>query len=68
MRATTIPELVRWEEHGATWRLVQISDKEVTIELCTCYGEPVDRVRGDAPELIAFVRDRRRADHHGDTP
>jgi hypothetical protein len=55
----TVEELRRWEEHGATWRAVELSDAGAVVELCTCYGEPVDIVRGDAPELIAFVRAHR---------
>ena len=60
MRApVTIDELTRWEEHGARWRAVEVSDERAVVELCTCYGEPVDLVQSDAPELIAFVRRRR---------
>ena len=28
------------------------------VELCTCYGEPVDMLASQAPEVIAFVRAR----------
>jgi len=52
----TIEDLERWQEHGAIWRTVELTDERATIELCTCYGEPVDLVGSDAPELIEFVR------------
>ncbi|HUO69366.1 MAG TPA: hypothetical protein VMU39_01210 [Solirubrobacteraceae bacterium] len=52
----TVAELKRWEDHGATWRAVEVSDEHAVVELCTCYGEPVDLARSEAPELIAFVR------------
>jgi hypothetical protein len=55
----TVNDLKRWEEHGATWRAVEVSDAAAIVELCTCYGEPVDIVRGEAPELIEFVRRHR---------
>jgi hypothetical protein len=56
MRSITLAELERWVDNGATWRAVEVSDQRALIELCTCYGEPVDFVRGEAPELIQFVR------------
>ncbi len=55
----TLADLIRWEEHGATWREVQDNDDHVVVQLCTCYGEPVDQVRGEARDLIAFVRAHR---------
>jgi hypothetical protein len=55
----SLEDLLRWEDSGATWRALQVSEDHALIELCTCYGEPVDVVRGEGPELIVFVRDRR---------
>ncbi len=55
----TIEDLARWEEHGAMWRAVAISDKLAVVELCSCFGEPVDMVQSTAPELIDFVRSHR---------
>ncbi len=55
-RATDI--LQRWEEHGAQWRLLELHDGGATVELCTCTGEPVDRVESSDPELLALVRRR----------
>jgi hypothetical protein len=54
--AVTVEDLRRWEDHGASWRAVEISDERAVVELCTCYGEPVDIVQSEAPELIEFVR------------
>jgi hypothetical protein len=50
--------LARWEHHGASWRAVHVSDSKAIVELCTCHGEPVDRLESDDPELIRFLRDR----------
>ena len=49
-------ELQRWEEHGATWRAIEITDQRVVIELCTCHGEPVDARVGESAEVIEYVR------------
>lgn len=55
----TLDDLERWEAHGAAWRALEVSESRVVVELCTCYGEPVDVLAGEAPELVAFVRERR---------
>ena len=52
----TIEDLERWEEHGATWRALELSDDRAVVELCTCYGEPVDVVQSEVPAVIEFVR------------
>jgi hypothetical protein len=55
----TVEYLESWEDHGAMWRAVEISDELVVVELCSCFGEPVDMVQSAAPELIEFVRAHR---------
>ena len=60
-QTTTIRDLQRWEEYGATWRAIELSDKLAILELCTCYGEPVDVVRSHDPRLIEFVREHEAA-------
>jgi hypothetical protein len=50
--------LTRWEDSGAVWRAVHVSDAKVIVDLCTCSGEPVDRIESSDPALIAFVRER----------
>jgi hypothetical protein len=56
----TVEDLERWTDHGAVWRPLEVSDDLAVVELCTCYGEPVDVVESPAPELIAYVRGQRR--------
>ena len=58
-RQVTVEELESWEDHGAMWRAVEIADKLAVVELCTCFGEPVDMVQSTSPELIEFVRSHR---------
>jgi hypothetical protein len=54
----TVSELEDWELHGAIWRPLEVTDARAVVELCSCSGEPMDVVEGDAPELIEFVRAR----------
>ena len=54
----TIDILTRWELSGAIWRVQSISDAEAVVELCTCFGEPVDRIESEDPDLIAYLWDR----------
>jgi hypothetical protein len=55
----TVEALRRWEDNGAVWRALEVSDERAVVQLCTCYGEPVDTLQSDAPELIEFVRAHR---------
>jgi hypothetical protein len=55
----TIEYLEEWEEHGAVWRAVEVSDKRAVIDLCSCTGEAMDRVQSEEAELIAYVRAHR---------
>ena len=57
-RQATVAELEDWEQGGATWRALELSKERAIVELCTCYGEPVDTLAGDSRELIEFVRAR----------
>ena len=53
--------LKRWEDHGAEWRVVALGDDRAIVDLCTCSGEPVERLESDDPALITFLRERQRA-------
>ena len=57
----TLDDLRRWEDHGATWQALEIEDGAVTLQLCTCVGEPVELARGEEPDLVDYVRDHRRS-------
>jgi hypothetical protein len=59
---TTIEDLTRWEEHGAIWRAVELTDERAVVQLCTCYGEAVDLVQSEDPKVIEFVQRHRRDD------
>jgi hypothetical protein len=51
-----IDVLERWELFGAQWRVVQLSDEHAVVDLCTCTGEPVGRLRSTDPALIDYLR------------
>jgi len=55
---STIDVLERWEAHGAIWRALTVTETLAVIELCTCYGVPVDELRSSDPEVIAYVAAR----------
>jgi hypothetical protein len=56
-----LEQLEDWELHGAEWRALELGEGRVVLELCTCSGEPVDRVESEDPDLIEYVR------HHGES-
>jgi hypothetical protein len=57
-RERPVDVLARWEHHGASWRTVHVSDAKAIVDLCTCHGEPVDRIESDDPDLIRLLRER----------
>jgi hypothetical protein len=56
MPETPLEQLERWEDFGATWRTLELDSEHVVLQLCTCYGEPVDRLESADPALIEYVR------------
>ena len=60
MAESPVEVLRRWEEHGAVWRALHVSDEHAVVELCTCTGEPVERLESGDPELVRYLRDHER--------
>lgn len=58
MPESPVEALNRWEQHGAEWRVVSLGDDRAIVELCTCYGEPVEVIESDDPELLRLLRAR----------
>jgi hypothetical protein len=48
--------LERWRDHGASFRVVHLSDRAAVVELCTCHGEPVERLESSDPRLVEYLR------------
>jgi hypothetical protein len=61
-RPLTVDELERWESFGATWRLVEISDRRAVVDLCQCTGELVEQRGASDPSVLAYLRSRSPAD------
>jgi hypothetical protein len=58
-----VARLRRWEESGATWRVVSRTRQGLIVALLTCEaGEEVDRLHSAEPALLAYVGTRARSD------
>jgi hypothetical protein len=54
-----VEALRRWEDLGATWRVLARRGGSVTISLCRCDGgEEADRLTSDDAGLLAYVSGR----------
>jgi hypothetical protein len=61
-----VSRLQRWEDSGATWRVVARSADGLVVALLTCdLGEEVGRLVSADPDLLGYVGDR---DHSDDPP
>lgn len=49
--------LERWRDHGAHYRILELSDQCAVVELRTCLGEPVDRLESRDPRLLRYLCD-----------
>jgi hypothetical protein len=57
--ALTIDDLERWVLSGAQWRVVDISTEHAVVDMCSCIGEPMERVESDDPAVIGYLRTAR---------
>lgn len=53
-----VATLERWEAHGATWRVVILTERLAVVELCTCHGEVVDTLRSSDPAFVRSLTER----------
>ena len=53
-----VATLERWRSHGADYRVLHLSDHLAIVQLCTCFGEPVDRIESTDPRLVRYLRER----------
>ena len=57
-----IRRLELWEQSGGCIRFSHPSETDVVVELCTCAGEPMERISIDRPTLIAYRASRANAE------
>ena len=60
MAENPVDVLERWEDSGAIWRIESLTDERATVVLCTCTGEPVDRIESADDQLLGYLRERER--------
>jgi hypothetical protein len=66
MNDDALAALRRWEESGATWRVVVRTPEDVEIALLTCdAGEEAERLRSADPAVLEYVGTRDRSDEPG---
>jgi hypothetical protein len=62
MQPLTVEELERWTMFGATWRVVEISDRRAIVDMCQCTGELVaQRVANDSI-VLEYLRNQPTSD------
>jgi hypothetical protein len=50
-----IAALERWTAEGAGYRVLELDAAHADVELLSCTGEPIDRLRSSDPALIAYL-------------
>jgi hypothetical protein len=55
-RQHLLENLENWTLSGGRGRIVSISNKRAVVDLCTCTGEPMERLESDDPAVIANLR------------
>jgi len=58
MGEATREVLERWEQTGAIWRVRTLSDSEAVVDLCTCFGEPVEVLHATQPDVLRYLAAR----------
>ena len=54
----TVATLQRWESSGGTWRSLHVGAETAEVELCTCTGEVMERLRGGGWALLGYLAAR----------
>jgi hypothetical protein len=58
-----VDRLQRWQDAGATWRVLHRAGGRITVGLFTCDGgEEMERATSDDPAVLAFIGDRTTSD------
>lgn len=51
----SVSVLEQWELFGGHRRLIEISERQVTVELCACTGESLQCLQTHDPETIQYL-------------
>jgi hypothetical protein len=54
--ALTVEHLDQWALAGVHWRVAEITDRGVLVDLCACTGELVERRQSADPVVIGYLR------------
>ena len=52
----TASAVERWALFGGYWRIVEITEKRATVELCSCAGEPQQHLQTEDAQTIRYLR------------
>jgi hypothetical protein len=52
----SLSTLDQWTLFGGHWRLVEITEEQATVALCSCTGEPLQQLQTRDPETIDYLR------------
>ena len=58
MGEATREVLERWERSGAIWRVRTLTESEALVDLCTCFGEPVEVLHARQPDMLRYLAAR----------
>ena len=58
MGEATREVLERWEQSGAIWRVRSLTESEAVVDLCTCFGEPVEVLHARQPDVLRYLAAR----------
>jgi hypothetical protein len=56
-----VEDLERWEQFGARWQVVSLTEEWLVLDMLACTGELVERRWLRDPEVILWVRARQTA-------
>lgn len=52
----TVDDLESWVLSGGRWRVLDISNEHAVVDMCTCTGEPMERLESGDPAVIRYLR------------
>jgi hypothetical protein len=62
MQPLTVEELERWAAFGATWRVIELSERHAVVDMCQCTGELELRRVSNDPIVLDYLRGQLSAD------